>query len=372
MYKSIKVRIYPNKDQIKVLTQHFGAARFVYNYFLNEINEAYKLDKTSKVPSAFDINKKLTILKKEDNYSWLKDIHAQAMQQVACNLATAFKRFFGKVSKYPTFKSKYNGYQSISFPQKNSVVGNKIKVPKLGLIKAKFSSVIDDEAKIKSCTISRSPTGKYYAAILLEYDAELPVPTTIEQDKSIGIDLGISHFAILSNGKKYNNPKYFGSYQKKLAKCQKIFARCKKSSLTRVKKKLQVSKIYEKIVNKRNDFQHKLTHELVYKSHDTTFVLETLSVKNMVKNRKLSKAISDCSWSSFVDKLKYKCAYVGKNVIQIDRFFPSSKTCSHCGEAIDKLPLSIREWTCSCCDTVHDRDINAANNILKFGLQIPY
>lgn len=151
-----------------------------------------------------------------------------------------------------------------------------------------------------------------------------------------------------------------------------MFARCKKTSANRAKRKLQVAKIHEKIVNKRNDFQHKLTHELVYKSHDTTFVLETLSVKNMVKNRKLSKAISDCSWSSFVDKLKYKSAFVGKNVIQIDRFFPSSKTCSHCGEVVSKLPLTIREWACSCCDTVHDRDINAATNILKFGLQIPY
>lgn len=189
MYKSIKVRIYPNKDQTRVLTQHFGATRFVYNYFLNEINESRELDKTSKVPSAFDLNKKITVLKKEDDYSWLNDIHSQVLQQSASNLATAFKRFFGKVSKYPNFKSKYNGRQSIMFPQGNSIIGNKIKVPKLGLIKAKFDRVIDDEAKIKSCTISRSPTGKYYASVLLEYNKELPVPTTIDVNQSIGIDL---------------------------------------------------------------------------------------------------------------------------------------------------------------------------------------
>lgn len=371
--KSIKFRIYPNKCQTEMLFQHFGANRFVYNYFLNQINQQYKVDKTSKVPSAFDLNKQITILKNTSEYSWLKDIHSQTLQQSVSHLSDAFKRFFKKQSKYPKFKSKYNSHQSFTFPQGIKIVDEKsIKVPKFGIFKAKVHKIIDENVKLKSCTISKTPTDQYYVSIVLEYDGNLPVPTIIEKDKSIGIDLGITHYAITSNGKKYDNPKYFRKSQEKLTKHQKIFSRSKKKSINYNKRKKMVSNIHEKIKNQRKDFQHKLSHELVYKSQDTTFVLETLSVKNMVKNRKLAKSISDCGWSSFVDMLKYKSKYVGKNVIQINRFFPSSKTCSTCGIVVNKLPLSIREWSCECCDTHHDRDINASINILKFGLKIPY
>lgn len=312
-------------------------------------------------------------MKKLDKFKWLKESNSQVLQQGLMDLYDSLKRFYKKQNKYPKFKSKYNGYQSFRFPQGIKVIGkNLISTPafKKG-IKTKIHIDISD-MNLKSATISKEPSGKYYISIIVEHDGELPTPTTIEEDKSIGIDLGINHYAITSKGKKYDNPKWFRKSQDKLAKHQKMQARCKKGSKNRNKRKLLVAKVHEKVRNQRLDYQHKLTHELVYKSQDTTFVLETLSIKNMIKNRKLSKAISDCSWGQFVRILTYKSKLVGKNVIQINRFFPSSKTCSTCGDIRSHLPLNIREWECETCNEIHDRDINASINILKFGLKLPY
>lgn len=371
-HKAIKVRIYPTDAQIALTKQFFGARRFIYNHFLAKINEQRELDKSSKMPSSFDINKQITLLKNTTEFSWLKDIHAQMLQQAGNDLSISFKRFFKKESKYPKFKSKYNGHQSFRFPQDVKIIDDKhIKVPSFGILKAKVHIDIAN-CKLKSCTISKTPTNKYYASIIVECDENLPLSTTIENDKSIGIDLGIAHYAITSKGKKYDNPKYFRKSEAKLAKYQKMKERCTKGSKNRNKRKLQVAKIHEKIASQRLDHQHKLTNELVYKSQDTTFVIEDLSIKNMIKNRKLSKSISDCGWGRFVDILKYKCRFVGKNVIQINKFFPSSKTCSTCGDIRNHLPLSVRQWECETCNEIHDRDINASINILKFGLKIPY
>lgn len=353
MHKATKIRIYPNKKQKDKLAQQFGCFRFVYNEALSFKNDLYEAG--IKI-SCFDLINRLPFLKKE--YAWLKEADSQVLQQAIRNLDTAFKNFFDKRAKRPAFKKKYNSVQSIQYPQRVSIEGNKIYLPKIGWIKAVVHRPII--GKIKTVTVSNVSTGKYYASILCE-DETAPAETQTHFPEVVGIDLGLKDFAITSDGDKVSNPYFTKRAAKNLKIKQRKLSKKQKTSRKRSKAKLLVAKAHEKIKNARNDFQHKLSRRIADKNQAVG--VETLKVKNMLKNRKLSKAISDAAWSSFILKLEYKLVGKGGRLIKLNTFFPSSKLCSSCSCKMDKMPLCIREWQCPICGAFHDRDINAACNI---------
>jgi len=300
---------------------------------------------------------------KREGFEWLKEVDSQALQSSLENLETAYGNFFKKKSKFPKFKSKKNNHDSFHVPQHIKVTNRKIQIPKFkeGI---KFIKHRELKGQICSATISRTPTGKYYISILTEQEPTKHLPKT---GKTIGIDLGIKDFAITSEGHRYINPKFLYKFQKQLKQAQQHLSRKVKGSKSRDRARIKVAKIYEKITNSRNDMQHKVSMSLI-KKYDM-IALEDLNVKGMVKNHCLAKAISDAAWSSFVTKLTYKAQWYGKEVIKIDRFFPSSKTCSDCGHINQGLTLDVRNWTCV-CGSRHDRDVNASKNILKRALTI--
>jgi len=376
--RAYKYRIYPNKEQIEFLENHFGACRFVYNYFWGKY-------KDTKLPNKTTLQKELKELKKNENYSWLNQINSQSLQVAIHNLIKAYKRAFSKevvkerkiaLAKantptqkaralklgFPKFKSKKDNYQSFNIPQNVKVKENKVYIPKLKEgIKVKFYRPLPQNGKIKQATISRK-NGKYFISILIEEVIKI----TKKPFKAIGIDMGLEHFIILSNGEKISNPRWFRKTEERLKILQKRLSRKVLFSKNWYKLKAKISKLHEKILNQRNDFLHKVSVAIA--KQYSLIAIENLSVKNMQKNHYLAKSISDVSWSKFVEFLKYKSEWYGAKLIQIDKFFPSSKTCSVCGYVIDKLPLSKRKWTCPYCNTTHDRDINASKNILKIAL----
>ncbi|NEO93452.1 MAG: IS200/IS605 family element transposase accessory protein TnpB [Moorea sp. SIO3G5] len=381
-HKAVKVRIYPTQEQVHILAQHFGCARWWWNYALNQCIETYK--ETGKGLKQSALNSMLPKLKKEKETEWLKDCYSQVLQSVSLNLSRAYQNFFVRVAwpigqgraKYPKFKS-YHHRQSIQYPQKVKQVGDCLKFPgKLGVVKAVIHRPLDGE--IKTVTVSRNPSGKYYASVLMEYESDGTKPSLdgnvmVRKDplKAIGIDLGIKDFAITYDGEKtskFSNPKHLAKYEKKLAKKQRIAARNKKGSNRRRKAKKIVAKIYEQIGNVRQDYLHKLSRKIV--DNNQVVVVENLNVKGMVRNHKLAKAISDLGWGTFVNFLSYKCEKEGKVLVEINRWFPSSKTCSNCHYKIKELPLDVRTWTCPSCGTHHDRDGNAAKNIRAEGIRM--
>jgi putative transposase len=342
-----------------------GCARFWWNYALNLCNETYK--STGKGVSQIALNKELPKLKKAEETAWLAECHSQVLQSTSLNLTKAFKNFFEKRAKYPRFKS-YQGKQSIQFPQSVKIVDGELKLPKInGLVKASIHRLFEGE--IKTVTISRTPSGKYYASLLFETDAQFP-EVQIE-GKTIGIDLGLLDFAVTFDGEKvskYANPKHLKRHEKNLARKQQKLSRKPSGSKSRDKARKLVAKVHERISNTRQDYLHQLSRKIVDKSQ--VVVLENLNVKGMVRNHKLAKAISDVGWAMFVNFIDYKLKEKGGLLIEIDRFFPSSKTCSNCFYQIGEMPLHIRQWTCPNCGTVHDRDGNAAKNIRAEGLRM--
>jgi putative transposase len=360
-YKAYKFRLLPTEEQSVLLSKHFGCVRFVYNHFLKEKQDHYLSNK--KTLNFNNCCKSLTELKSKRDYVWLKEVNSQSIQASLHNLENAYQAFFSKRSKFPKFKSKKSNYNSFSVPQHVSSKTDKVQIPKFkeGI---RFIKHRDIKGKICSATVSRTPTGKYYISILTEQE---PTKHLEKTGKSIGIDLGIKDFAITSEGQRYTNPKFLYKFQRKLKTTQQHLSRKQKGSKQRELARKKVARIYEKITNSRNDMQHKVSMSLI-KKYDM-IALEDLNVKGMVKNHCLAKAISDSSWSSFVTKLEYKAKWYGKEVIKIDRFFPSSKTCSDCGYIKESLDLSERSWTCV-CGSSHDRDVNASKNILKRALVI--
>src|SRR5690606_18787965 len=308
--------------------------------------------------SAFDLVKQLPELKKE--CPWLKEVNSQSLQQAIQNMDIAFKKFF-KGAGFPKFKSKHKGNQSFSIPQNVIVENDLLIIPKFkeGI---KMSLHRPTKGTIKSTTISVTPTGKYFVSILCDTKEEIPTKAPITESTTIGIDLGIKDFAITSEGEVFENPKYLRKAQSKLKYIQRKYSKHKGK---RTKQKLAL--LHEKVVNKRKDFLHKISTKLIRENQ--TICLETLSVKNMVKNHNLSQAISDASWSTFVKMLEYKADWYGKNILHIGQFAPSSKTCSNCGTINKELQLKDREWTCGNCSAVLDRDVNAACNIKSFALK---
>jgi len=360
MYKAYKFRIYPTNEQQTQLAKAFGCVRWYWNYSLNLCQETYKT--TGKGLSRGVIQGLLPNLKKE--YEWLSDAYSQCLQVVALNLSTAYKNFFEKRAGLPSFKSKH-GKQSISYPQRVTILDEAIKFPKIGEIYCKIHRPI--EGSIKTVTISLNPDGKYFASILTDNGLESST-TTIIEGKAIGIDVGLNHFAITSDGSKYDNPKHFKKHQKNLKRKQQKLNRKKKGSNSRNKARKLVAKVHSKISRCREDFLHKLSRKIV--NDNQVIVVENLNVKGMVRNHKLAKAISDVSWGKFGTMLKYKAEKEGKVYLEIDRWFPSSKTCSNCLYKVSEMPLDVRHWECPSCHTQHDRDINAAINIREEGLRL--
>ena len=359
-YKAYKFRLLPTEEQSVLLSKHFGCVRFVYNHFLKEKQDHYLLNKKTLNYNTCAGN---LVKMKREGFEWLKEVNSQALQSALMNLETAYGNFFKKKSKFPKFKSKKSNYDSFACPASVVVEGNLVELPKFkeGI---RFINHREIEGNICSATVSRTPTGKYYISILTEQE---PTKHFSKTNKSIGIDLGIKDFAITSDNKKYSNPKFLYKFQRKLKTAQQHLSKKQKGSKSRKRARLKVAKIHEKITNSRNDMQHKVSLSLI-KKYDM-IALEDLNVKGMVKNHNLAKAISDSSWSSFVAKLTYKAQWYGKTVIKIDRFFPSSKTCSDCGHINQNLTLDVRNWTCV-CGSKHDRDVNASKNILKRALVI--
>lgn len=359
--KTYKFRIYPNKNQEILLNKHFGCSRFVYNYFLNERKEQYQKD--NKSDNYYKQAKSLTILKKQEEYNWLKEVNSQSIQFALRNLDTAYDRFFRKLAQFPKFKSRKHK-NTFTIPQFGRLENNKIYIPKFkGGIKVKLDKR-SIKGKIGKMNISKTPTGKYYVSIFTEQEIE-ELPKT---NKQVGIDLGLKDFVITSDGIKFKNNRYTKKYAKQLKKAQQHLSRKEKGSNGFEKQKLKVAKIHEKIASCRLDTLHKVSRELV-ENYDLISV-EDLNVKGMIKNHKLSKHILDVSWGNFIIFLKYKCNWYGKELVKINRFYPSSKTCSSCGWINQELKLSDKKWTCNSCDKTHDRDINASINILKEGLKI--
>ena len=360
MRNVVKVRIYPTVAQTEALSQAFGCARWWWNYALNLNNETYKA--TGKGLSRQGYNDLLPKLKQE--FPWLRDCYSQVLQSVSLNLSRALINFFEGRAKYPKFKSKH-GNQSIQYPQSVKLLDGAIKIPKIGEVEAKLHRTF--EGMLKTVTLSMTCTGKYYAALL--FDDGLPtVEKSSINDKAVGIDLGLSHFAITSDGSKFDNPKHLRKREKNLKRQQQKLSRKVKGSNSRNKARRLVGKVHERIANRRKDFQHKLSRKLV--NENQVIIVENLALKNMVKSHNLSKSINDCGWSEFTRQLKYKSEKEGKTYLEIARFFPSSKTCHVCLNQIGSLPLEVRSWTCSNCQTKHDRDINAAINIRDEGIRL--
>lgn len=366
MLKAYKYRIYPNQKQAIAFEQHFGCVRFVYNWALALQNRYYKI--FGKSLSRSKIQSQLVKKKKTGKFAWLNEVNSQSLLNALLNVHTAFTNFFKGRAKFPRFKSKKIPQRSYQCPQHCTINFEQgiINLPKIKGIKTVFSR--EFVGNIKTVTISKTATGKYHASILVDTDSILPTPTTIEPSLTVGIDLGISHLLNLSDGSKFDNPKYLANASKRLSAQQKIFARKQKQSKNHQKQKLAVARIYQKVCNQRLDLHHKITHKLICKNQATSYVLEDLGVKNMVKNRKLAKAINDVGLGQFVALLTYKANWYGKNILKVNRFFASSKICSHCHHKLDSLPLSVRNWACPSCQTHHDRDINAASNIRKQAL----
>ncbi|MEG4632781.1 RNA-guided endonuclease TnpB family protein [Microcoleus sp. AR_TQ3_B6] len=362
MLKAFKVRLYPTAEQQVALSKSFGCARWYWNYALNACIQHYQ--ETGKTLKLATYKGMLPQLKKD--FPWLKeDCYSAVLQCVAINLNKAYTNFFQGIAKFPRFKSKPDK-QSIQYPQNVTVKNDLLCVPKIGEIKAVFHREIT--GIIKTVTISKTPSDKYFASILCETeDSSCPD----SGNKTLGIDLGLKDFAIVHDGEqvtKYSNPKHLKRHAKNLARKQQKLARKTKGSKTRERYRKLVAKVHERVSNTRQDFLHKLSRKLVDESQ--VIAVENLNTKGMVRNRKLSKAISDVGWGIFVNFLTYKLERKEGKLVEIDRFFPSSKKCSCCGHVVDQLPLDIREWDCPKCGTHHDRDANAALNIRTEGIRI--
>ena len=355
MYKAFKYRLYPTEPQKELIAKHIGSSRFVYNLALETKNAAYIGAKHNY--SAFDLVKQLPELKKE--LHWLKEVNSQSLQQAIQNMDIAFKKFF-KGAGFPKFKKKSNR-GSFNVPQ-NVIVGNDLLIIPKFKEGIKMSLHRPTNGTIKSATISVTPTGKYFVSILCDTKEEIPTKAPITESTTIGIDLGIKDFAITSEGEVFDNPKFLRNSISKLKYVQRKFSK-KKGKRTKNK----LAKLHEKVANQRKDFLHKTSSELI-KNHDS-IAIEDLNIKGMLSNHKLALSISDCGWSMFVDMLEYKAEWYGKNIIRIGRFEPSSKLCSCCGNINKELQLKDREWTCSNCNTLLDRDVNASINIKNFAIK---
>ena len=362
MKRAYRYRLHPNKQQAEFFEKSFGCSRYVYNWGLSQKIEAYKTEK--KTVSWVELCNTLTQMKKEPEHEWLNEVARESLNQSIRNLETAYKNFFRTKKGFPKYKSK-NGsrpsFKVLSNVKIDFDLG-KIMLPKVGWVK--FTKNLTFEGKIGTVTITKSASGKYYASVLVEDGLAQPEKKKVEWENSVGIDVGIKDFAVMSDGTTYANPKYLENAGKKLAKLQRRLSRTQKGSKRRERARLKVAKAYERVNNCRSTFLHRITSQLT-NDYDTIFA-EDLNVQGMLQNHHLAKSIASASWSEFFRQLQYKCDWKGKNFVQIGRFEPSSKTCL-CGYVNHDLQLKDRTWTCPECGRVNDRDLLAAINILRFG-----
>lgn len=363
MHVAFRYRLYPNADQRTMLSKHFGCARFAYNTALALKIKTWETEK--KNLSQFDLCKVFPKLRKEEGTAWLKEVCSHALQCEMANLDAAYTRFFREKKGFPKFKSKHHDRKSYSTNTGLEVGEAHIRLPKIGNVKAVISRPI--AGRIVKATVSQVATGKYFVSILCDNGMETPAKMPVTESGTVGVDLGLTHFCVLSSGEKVENPRHHKKGLAKLRRAQRKFSRRIKGSNNRQKQRRKVARIHEKVANRRRDFHHKLSTRLVGDNQTNAIALETLSVSGMQKNSRLARPISDAGWTSFVGMIEYKAERAGKSVLRIGRFEPSSKLCS-CGELNRNLKLSDRTWTCSSCGAVHDRDILAANNIKRMAL----
>lgn len=356
-----RYRICPNKDQKVLLEKHIGSCGFVYNKLLHIKKALYKQFKMSI--SEFELNNHFTALK--NIYPFLKEVNSQSLQQASKNLNSAYNKFFKEGAGFPKKKSKKNPLQSFQIPQRYRIEGKKIWIPKVGWIKIKLHRNMM-QGEMKTAIVSRTPTGKYYISIIVENDIEYPEKQEYSHLTMIGIDVGNITFATLSTGEKIDHLKFLKHSLERLKCLQRRVTRKVLGSNNWKKAVKKVSKIHEKISNQRNDFQHKVSKKII--SENQAIAVETLNIKGMMSNHHRAQSIGDSAWYSFVLKLQYKAEQLGKTLIKISHWLPSSKTCNVCGYKHPNLTENIRKWQCLDCGTIHDRDVNAAINIKKFAL----
>lgn len=371
MEYSYKFRLYPNREQENLILRTFGCCRFVYNYYLAKRQEAYL--NQGHTMNYFECNKDLSTLKNSNNTSWLKEVDATALQSSLRDLDAAFHNFFRNVKKgknpgYPKFKCKKaqkQSYRSACVGTNIKVLDNAIQIPKLKQVKCRISRPV--EGRILSATVSRTASGKYYVSLCCQLEQDLPKLSST--GAVVGLDMGIKSFAVSSDGVEYPNPKYLRQSEKKLARLQRQLSRKTKGSANWEKARIQVARLHEHIANQRRDMQHKLSTEIV--RQNDVICIEDLAPKNMVRNHKLAKSISDAAWSEFRRQLTYKAEWYGKQLITVDRFYPSSQLCSRCGAKWEGTKnLAVRKWTCPYCNADLERDTNAAVNILHEGMRL--
>ena len=362
MNRGIKFRIYPNKEQENLILQTFGCCRLIYNKGLDMRDKAYKNGEKANYASTC---KMVTELKHSEEFAFLRAVDAIALQQSLKDLDRAYQNFFKKIARFPQFKSKHNNrhsYRTLNQKDGIRIVGNYLKLPKLGYVKVIQSMEV---GHINNVTIEKTPTGKYFAVLNVDFEPEFKQ----NNGKQIGIDVGLKEFYTDSNGNKVKNHKYLEKSEKKLKREQRRLSRKQKGSKNRNRQRIKVAKVHEKIANQRNDFLQKESTKLVRENQ--TICIEDLNIKGMLRNHKLARAISSASWYKFFTMLEYKATWYGNTIIKVPTFYPSSQTCSKCGLGNPMVKhLWVREWECPFCHTYHDRDYNAAINILNKGLSL--
>jgi putative transposase len=361
--KAYKFRFYPTSQQEEILARTFGCTRFAYNYMLRQRTDAW-FQRQERI-NYHQTSAMLTALKKTPEHAWLNEVSSVPVQQSLRHLQTAFSNFFARRAGYPAFKRK-DGSQSAEYTTSAfRWDGKKLSIARMDApLNVRFSRTIPKAAVVTTVTVSRDTANRYFVSMLCTDE----VKAKVSVDGKVGIDLGLTHFFILSTGEKVASPNTFRKNEAKLAKLQRRLAKKQKGSNRRAKAKLKVARLHAKIADSRRDFLHKLSTRLI--NENQVIAIESLAVSNMQKNRCLSKSISDASWSEFVRQLEYKALWYGRELIGIDKWYPSSKRCSGCGHAVKAMPLNVREWTCPECGSVHDRDINAARNVLAAGLAV--